>query len=268
MKKIFSLSDPNSSLGPLFLAEDIASLMNSSVDSLNAFSKLIDDKKVITEESAYKLWYDKAYNKRGFTVNGRKVSLDEEILNYLLASHLNGYTITRQKKIASYSIDFSLEKEKKILNLEFLGPGHFMVSRFGIPTDPLYRKKQIEDKSGEEVILWPYWIPRNFINIKSILEGKIGIGALYSCKSHFSHFSFHNSADIIVEISKKFNCLERGIGVFYESMKSPEKDEHPIINDILIGKKPVDILIPQGANNPSFWVPNSLSHLIKKNNLI
>jgi hypothetical protein len=265
MKKIFSLSDPDSCLGPLFLAEDIASLMNISVYALNSFFKLVDGKKVIAEDFAYKLWYDKTYNKKGFMVNGRKTSLDEEILNRLLESHLNEYTIIRQKKISSYSIDFSLEKENKVLNIEFLGPGHFMVSRFGIPTDPLYRKKQIEDKSGEEVVLWPYWIPRNFINIKSILDGTKGIGALYSCKSHFSHFSFRNSADVIVEISRKFNCLESGIGVFYESMQFPEKDEHPIISDILSGKKPVDILIPQGANNPSFWVPDSLSHLIKNN---
>jgi len=254
----FSLNNPDFSISKYFLLEDIASLLNIDTSIIEHFSKIIDGKKVIDEEIAYKIWYKKEYNKRGFIIGGKKTSLDEEIINHLISTFFKDAVITRQRKAGLYTIDFSIDLHGKKVNIDFLGPGHFINTMYGEPKDPLERKNNIEDRIGEELILWPYWIPRNLINLKSIIEGTEGIGALYSCKKHFSDFVFTNSSDMIIEISKKFLTLEKGIGYIYDLFNAPFKVEHPIIEKIKSGKKPIEILIPKGSADKNFWIPDSL----------
>ena len=62
-------------------------------------------------------------------------------------------------------------------------------------------------------------------------------------------YVFDNSAQIIADLTAQFKATPDGTyGYFYEEWNNEEgriKEEHPIIQKLQKGKKPVDLSIPQ-----------------------
>ena len=91
-----------------------------------------------------------------------------------------------------------------------------------------------------------------------------GYGALWSTKVHFGEFYFHNSFEIIIEITNQFNAAPDGnYGYFYdENGYDRIKPEHPIVKSILGGKikDGINKLLPNGIDDGEIikWLPEKL----------
>ena len=159
-------------------------------------------------------------------------------------------------------MDLKLTLNGKTIFIEFDGPSHFAISKYGPPKhDPFRKKKIIEDKTGIEVVNWAYWIQRCSSNVKALFHKDIvGFGVLWSTNIHFGDFYFENSAEIIEIISNRFKAVDNsGIGYFYgANTKGRNNFEHPIIDEILNDKKPIERILPKGFKTKEFWIPEKL----------
>jgi len=166
--------------------------------------------------------------------------------------------VERQSRVLSYSMDLKLTMDKRSVYIEYEGPSHFTHSE----REPfLSKKKKVEDKTGIEVINWPYWIQSCSSNVKAIFEKDIvGMGALWSTASHFGMFFSEDSADVIELLSKRFNAIDdNGFGYFYgPNTRDRNNPEHPIIQKIKNGKKDINLILPKGFKEANYWLPNEL----------
>ena len=133
---------------------------------------------------------------------------------------------------------------------------------------PIIRLKQIEDETGCEAISWPFWIQKSTNTAKAIFnkESK-SLGAIWGTNYLFGSFYFENSANIIKDLTNRFNAIDNdGVGYFYEeNSKGRIMPKHPKIQKILNGEEDYSILIPKGGEKePEFWLPKELHHLIRK----
>lgn len=147
--------------------------------------------------------------------------------------------------------------------IEFHGPYHFVKTKYGEPTNPFTRKENAENCFGSEYIVWPYWIPRCYRNVRAIFEeNTFGIGAIWSANIHFGEFFFTNSAEIIHKISFRFKTYRNnGYGYFYETgIEGIVKPEHPILAEIQNGYRTKDILLPKGYGDKSVWLPEKIKN--------
>ena len=83
-----------------------------------------------------------------------KSSLDEYILKSIIKRADPQIQIESQIRVGRYLLDFKLtDINGKSYFIEFDGPGHFAMSRYGSPNpDPFRKKKMVEDKTGMEKV--------------------------------------------------------------------------------------------------------------------
>ena len=217
---------------------------------------------MIDERKLQKAWYNNEIPNAKYV---KRTSLDELVLVGIIRQTFPECEIERQLKIGRFSMDFKLTLNNQNVFIEFDGPSHFAVSRFGAPKHELFRKKKIiEDKTGVEVVNWAYWIQRCTSNVRVLFDKTAsGLGVLWSTNIHFGDFIFDNSSEIITTISKRFNAIDNnGIGYFYEeNTKDRNNVEHPIIGKILKNKENKQRLLPKGYKNENFWLPSKLNTL-------
>lgn len=257
---IFKLTNSNKHVGSYLIKEDIALILGISEDDLNNIEfKENNNFKVINEKSLMKIWYD---NRIRNTVVPAKTSFDELLLKKLIQITYPESIILAQQKIGRYSMDLLVELNGIKKYIEFDSPYHFSISRYGLPRrHPFYKKKIIEDKTGIEVINWPYWIQRCESNVRSIFEKDInGYGAIWSSTVHFGDFVFEDSADVIIKMSSRFNAWGKdgACNYYEENSKGRIKPEHPILNKIIKNKEKIDKIIPKGYNDIELWVPKKI----------
>ena len=189
---------------------------------------------------------------------------DEYILKAIIEKIYPQAIVEQQIKVGKYSMDLKVTLGSKELFIEFDGPSHFAITRFGKPKDVWKKKATVESRTGIEVVKWPYWIQRCEQNVKSLFNSDVkGYGALWSTKTLFGDFYFNDSADIICELNSRFNIPIEDISTFY----SPGSDgrvipEHPILQKIQKGKEPLSRLIPTGTKEVEIWIPVMLRNLI------
>ena len=260
---IFSLNESNKYIGSLISKQDAEKIFE--VDDL---SYLYKKKEYMDEGVLQKHWYKKEIincphqHRSGNIV----ISFDELVLSKIMKIAYPTLEIEQQVNFDGRKyVDFvlTLGTDKKVV--EFMGPHHFInhhnASNF---QNPLDRKKLIEDCFGFECVIWPYWIQRCRGNVKTIFEKEKyqGSAALWSSKAMFCDFSFPESGQMIVDISKRFNALLSGIGYMYDELDSEyrKKSEHPSINQVLNNHKLVEMYFPWGAGieRPWFWVPHKI----------
>ncbi|MEA3343065.1 MAG: hypothetical protein U9Q92_02775 [archaeon] len=189
------------------------------------------------------------------------MQLDELVLKKIIKNTYHEALIEHQVNWGKRRIDFKITINGVSKLIEFHGPYHFVRSQYGYPEDPIVRKQQAERNFGIEYVIWPYWIPRCRCNIRAVFEDNIcGIGAIWSANVHFSDFCFQNSAEIIHVVSSIFKASRnQSYGYFYESGKSYNKPEHPIIKEIRDGVMPKNVLLPKGFVNESVWLPYGIA---------
>lgn len=258
---IFDLDDSDKYVGSYLTKSDIKEILNISDDDLvNVNFKTFDGNEVVDEREIQKLWYD---NKIPNAIQPDKSSLDELILIAIIRRTYPNIHIERQIRVKRFLMDLKLTIEGKApVFIEFDGPSHFAVSRYGPPKhEPFRKKKIVEDATGYEVINWAYWIQRCSSNVRAIFDKSIkGYGVLWSTNIHFGMFVFENSAEIIDTITKRFNAVEEdGIGYFYGGKtRSRNNPEHPIIENIKNGKENIGLIIPKGYKDKNYWLPKKL----------
>ncbi len=258
---IFDLNHSDKFVGSYLTKSDVMEILNISDDDLKSIIfENIDGNEVIDERRIQKLWYD---NKIPNAIPADKSSLDELILVAIIKRTYPNIQIERQITVKRFSMDLKLTLEGyPPLFIEFDGPSHFALSRYGPPKHEPFRKKNIvEDATGLEVVNWAYWIQRCSSNVKALFDKSIkGYGVLWSTEIHFGMFLFENSANIIESITKRFNAVdETGFGYFYgPQTRGRNNPEHPIIEKIKNGKENIGLLIPKGHEDRNYWLSEKL----------
>jgi len=258
---ILDLNDSDKFVGSYLTKSDVKEILNiSDSDLISVTFKNIDGNEVIDERQIQKLWYD---NKIPNAIPVEKSSLDELLLIAIIKRTYPNIQIERHIIVKRFSMDLKLSLEgKPPIFIEFDGPSHFALSRYGPPKhEPFRKKKIVEDATGIEVVNWAYWIQRCSSNVKALFDNSInGYGVLWSTEIHFGMFVFENSAEIIEIITKRFNAIdESGFGYFYGGQtRERNNPEHPIIEKIKSGKADVGLIIPKGSSDRNFWLPEKL----------
>lgn len=258
---IFDLNDSDKFVGSYLTKDDVKEILQVNDNDLKIVNfKNIDGNEVVDERQIQKLWYD---NKIPNAIPVDKSSLDELLLIAIIKRTYPNIQIERQISVKRFSMDLKLTlDEKPPIFIEFDGPSHFALSRYGPPKhEPFRKKKIVEDTTGIEVVNWAYWIQRCTSNVKALFDNSIkGYGVLWSTEIHFGMFVFENSADIIETITKRFNAIdENGIGYFYGGQtRERNNPEHPIIEKIKGGKADAGLIIPKGFKDRNFWLPEKL----------
>ena len=257
---IFELKNSDVSIGSFLTKEDIKEFLGVADKDLDFLKfKTIDDVEVIDERKIQKAWYGGEIN------NAPPVefsSLDEFLLISIIREALPGCDIERQIRIKRFKMDFKITYQGHSVFVEFDGPSHFAISRYGPPKhEPFRKKKIVEDETGIEVVNWAYWIQRCTSNVKALFDKNIkGYGVLWSTNVHFGDFVFDDSAQTIEAINSRFNAEhEGGFGYFYgENTLGRNNPEHPIIEKILQRKENLERLLPKGFKDESRWLPKKL----------
>ncbi len=259
---IFSLSSNDSSVGSYLSRNDIKQFLCVSDADLDVLKFIdVDGIEAIDERKVQKAWYG------GQIHNAPPVkssSLDEVLLLFIVRKALPGCVIERQIKVKRFKMDLKITFEGKSLFVEFDGPSHFAISRFGPPKhEPFRKKKIVEEETGIEVVNWAYWIQRCESNVKVLFDKSIkGYGVLWSTNIHFGDFYFDNSAEIIEDINNRFNADHNGYGYFYgPSTLGRNNPEHPIVGKIIAGNEPLGRLLPKGFRDKKRWLPEKLQNI-------
>jgi very-short-patch-repair endonuclease len=217
-----------------------------------------DGNEIIDERNIQKLWYE---NKIPNAIPVGKSSLDELLLIAIIKMTIPDTIIERQIKVGHYSMDLKLTYNRKTVFIEFDGPYHFALSRYGEPKHPFIKKERVQEKTGIEVINWAYWIQRCKSNVLSIFDNKVkGFGALWSTEIHFGMFYFPDSVKIIETITKRFNAVDKnGYGYFYgPNTMGRNNPKHPIIDKIKSKEKDINLILPKGYEDKNYWIPYEL----------
>lgn len=258
---IFDLNDSDKFVGSYLSKSDVKEILNISDNDLTSVAfKTVNGIEVIDERQLQKLWYN---NKIPNATPVNKSSLDELLLIAIIKRTYPNIQIERQIKVSRFSMDLKLTLEgHSPLFIEFDGPSHFAISKYGPPKhDPFRKKNIVEDATGFEVVNWAYWIQRCSSNVKALFDTTIkGYGVLWSTEIHFGMFVFENSANIIEAITKRFNAVdENGYGYFYgRHTRGRNNPEHPIIENINRGNRDVGLLLPKGIQETNYWLPEKL----------
>jgi very-short-patch-repair endonuclease len=256
---VFDLNDSDNCVGSFLLKSDVKEILNINDNDLgNITFNNVNGHEVIDERKIQKLWYE---NKITNTIPVKKSSLDELLLMAIIKKTIPDAKIERQVKIGRYSMDLKVSFNNKTVFIEFDGPYHFTLSRFGEPKHLFIKKEKVQEKTGIEVINWPYWIQRCKSNVLAIFDNNVkGFGALWSTEIHFGMFHFDNSVNIIETITKRFNAVDKnGYGYFYgPNTMGRNNPKHPIIDKIKNGEEKIDIILPKKYENIDYWIPNEL----------
>ena len=237
---IFDLEKSDNFCGSFIKKKDVEKIFGNS----NFDFKTLNEEEVVDEKILQKKWYE----------SNSKISLDEIILKNIIELTYPNAIINQQIRIGRFLMDLYVQIEEKKFFIEFDGPSHFMITKYGEPKNIFIKKEKIEDITGIQVINWPFWIQKCSSNIKAIVEKSEGFGALWNCDIFFSQFIF--DADFIVKLNEQFNCYKNGYGYFYEEWKGERnKPEHFILEKIRNGEKNENILLPIGYRNKEMWLP-------------
>lgn len=259
---VFSLSNSDSSVGSFLSKEDIKQFLGVNDADLDVLKfRDIDGVEAIDERKVQKAWYSGQINNAPPVESS---SLDEFLLLSIVHKALPGCDIERQIKVKRFKMDLKITYQGKSLFIEFDGPSHFAISRYGPPKhEPFRKKKIVEEETGIEVVNWAYWIQRCESNVKALFDKSIkGYGVLWSTNVHFGDFYFDDSAEIIEAINNRFNADHNGYGYFYgPSTLGRNNPEHPIIEKIIVGNEPIGRLLPKGLADKKRWLPVKLQNI-------
>jgi hypothetical protein len=257
---LFRLTDSDQSVGSFITKEDVIDILDVQEDDLTGLPfRDVGEVVAVDERALHKAWYN------GDIPNApprNNSSMDEILLTQLISNTLPDAEIEPQVRVGQFKMDLKVTYRGEAKFIEFDGPSHFSISRYGPPRHHPFRKKAIvEEKTGIEVVNWAYWIQRCASNVKVLFDSSVqGYGVLWSTNVHFGEFYFSDSAQIIERINQRFNC-ERpdGIGYFYgPKTEGRNNPEHPIVQKIANSEESVTRLLPQGFREKNLWLPEKL----------
>ena len=230
------------SIGSYFSNSDLCTILSSNIPDIKKYlSPGLTD-----ENSIHKIITSNKLSRN-------KETFDELVINYIL--NKLGHNTILQYKLNKYKIDIYLPD--KSIGIEFLGPSHFCVTRYGIPKNPIERSMRIEDKFGIQIINWPFWMPKISKNVESVLNNTKCIFSMWNSNILYSDFYFDNSDELIKKINSQFkNINPLSIGYMYEkNIYGYIKPEHPIINKIRVNSDNLVKLLPKKSSDITYYIP-------------
>lgn len=247
----FVLSDSDVFCGSFISVDDVATIYDvdrSQLSHLHLEGDFIDELEL---------------HKNKESITSRKGSLDTFIIEFLIRQIFPTVDVEQKTRCGRNTIDLRVKTPTEEFYIDFLSPHDFDTSYGKMPSNPIDKKHAVEDKTGLPCYQWPYWIQRCSANLRVLLNlsDENGWGALWSTKFFFGNFPFDNSEAIIEELTRPFNAIHDGdFGYILEEWDTPDKQkpEHPIIQEILSGRKNRSILIPRGSKDDAMWLPNVL----------
>ncbi|MEI6389833.1 MAG: hypothetical protein WCT12_01900 [Verrucomicrobiota bacterium] len=257
---VFDLNDSNLAVGSFIKRSDASEIFQVRDDAFRDLSwREISGVWVIDERELHKAWYDHRIHGAA-PPGGGKVGVDELVIECLLRRSFPRCIVTRQVRVQRFWMDLKVESGDETVYIEFDGPHHFTVSRYGQPHDPRIKKKKVEDQTGIEVVNWPFWINRCESNVRALFDRHVrGYGAIWSAGQGalFGNFIFDDAADLIEQFTCRFNAVGGdGYGYFYgPNTRGRCNPEHPIIKKIRDGKAPRSLLLPRGYKDETRWLP-------------
>lgn len=247
----FVLNDSDRFCGSFISVDDAAAIYNVDRSQLSHL-KIVDD--YIDELELHR---------KTESITSRKGSLDTFIIEFLIRRMFPTVEVEQKARCGHRTIDLRVKTPTEEFYIDFLSPHDFDTSYGKMPSNPIDKKHAVEDKKGLPCYQWPYWIQRCSTNLRILLNqsDEKGWGALWSTKFLFGNFPFDNSASTIEELTSPFNAIHDGdFGYILEKWDTPDKQkpEHPIIGEILLGKKDRSLLIPKGSKDDEMWLPSVL----------
>ena len=190
-----------------------------------------------------------------------RISFDELVVKRLVELTLPGSVVEQQVPCDRLKIDLAARWNGRRVLVEFVGPSHFLPDYDRQPTSPLDRKARVEDRLGDECVIWPFWIQRAATNVRALFDPLVrGKAAVWSTKAFFADFTLTDSEAVIVSISERFGACDAGLGYMYGSERTGHKPEHPVVARIRDGKETASRLVPRNAHrDEAFWFPASLA---------
>lgn len=268
---VFRLHDSDDNCGSMVSLGDAAEIFDVEVSVLaglaNTTLKItqVEGEQFINELDLHKAWGSGVIpTVHPSRIGSAKRSLDELILMKLVKLVYPAAFITPQMRAGRLQADLFVELENKRIAIEFFGPSHFIPQYPGELKPPKERKAAIEKTLNCECVVWPYWIQRCESNVRALCEPSMaGKASVWSTKAHFGDFVLPDSAEIIVDLSQRFNAVgSEGLSYMYLATRTMNKPVHPIVKRILEGKERSERLIPKGNAGPSsFWLPECIERL-------
>lgn len=261
---IFELEGSDKFVGSFLRKSDIKEILHVKDSDLSKVPfENVNGLEVVDERIIQKLWYK---NEIPNAIPVDRSSLDELLLIAIIDRTYPEISIERQIRVKRYLMDLMLTQDNgKRIFIEFDGPSHFALSRWGMPkNDPFLKKQIVEDATGIEVVNWAYWIQRCSSNVKVLFDKRVkGYAVLWSTEVHFGMFTFENSASIIDTITNRFNAVDKeGYGYIYGAhTRGRNNPEHPIVEKIVNKKADIGIILPKGFQDRDYWLPDKLKFL-------
>ncbi len=259
---VFRLHDSDNYCGSYISLSDAAEILEAERGPLAALPlTTTDNEQFVNELDIHKAWGSGRIQSPQKPKEGTaKRSFDELIVRKLLQLTLKGCLVECQIPYGRKRVDLKVTHGGRCVLIEFVGPSHFIPQYQREPTSPLSRRDEVEDHFGCECVIWPFWIQRCSRNILALLDPSVqGLASVWSTKAFFGDFVVPQSAEIILDLTSRFNAVRTdGVGYMYGN-KHTKKPAHPILRAILAGKREKGILIPRGTEKQEdFWLPEEL----------
>lgn len=271
---VFRLHNSDDNCGSMVSLSDAAEIFDVAVSTLAKLADTtlkiteVDGEKFVNELDLHKAWGSGVIpTTHPPKIGSAKRSLDELILMKLVKLAYPPASVTPQVKAGRQQADLFVELDAKRIAIEFFGPSHFIPQYPGELKTPSERRTTIESHLKCECVIWPYWIQRCESNVRALFSpDTVGKASVWSTKAHFGDFVLPNSAEIIIELSQRFNAVgDDGLGYMYLASRTKNKPPHPIVKRIMEGKQDRERLIPKGNVRPtSFWLPDCIERLTLK----
>lgn len=260
---VFSLHDSDRHCGSYLSVDDAAEILQVSTASLDKLPTVTHGRtRYLTDRQLGRAWASgEIESPRSRLQKGNAmVSFDELILLRIMEVCLPGAHFEPQFRAGNKLVDFRVSFGSKSILLEFFGPYHFIQRSSRLPMHPKLRARVLEDATGLECVIWPYWAQRCASNAKALFDRSVeGIGSVWSTSAHFGDFVFSDSAQMIQDINARLNISRPdGVGYIYTD-EVVNKPIHPVVRRIREGRESASKLIPPGWDGtPRYWLPKSL----------
>lgn len=260
---VFSLHDSDRQCGSYLTIDDASEILDVSSAALAGIRNVEHGRRrYVTDQQLGRAWASGEIDspRSRLRQGNAMISFDELILLRLFELHLPGALVEPQYRCGNKLVDFKITFGSESLLVEFFGPYHFIQRTSKMPTHPRFRARILEDESGIECVIWPYWAQRCASNVRALFRRDVqGIGSIWSTSAHFGGFAFDDSAEVICGINERLNLPhEDGIGYFYTDERVT-KPVHPIVRRIREGRESPSKLIPPGSAHPTeYWLPKTL----------
>lgn len=265
---VFSLHDSDRHCGSYISVDDAAEILQVPTTALEQFPTVTHGRtRYLTDRQLGRAWASGEITspRSAIQKGSAMVSFDELILLRLMEMCLPDAQIEPQFRAANKLVDFRVSQDSRSILLEFFGPYHFIQRSSRVPMHPRLRARVLEDSTGIECVIWPYWAQRCASNVRALFDqSATGIGSVWSTSAHFGDFIFSDSAEIVQDINARLGIARPdGVGYIYTD-ELVNKPTHPIVRRIREGREPVSKMIPPGWTGASrYWLPKSLWSLVE-----